>query len=455
MRIITRRWWWPVLGGVFGVAIVALASRFSLKPLDAIFIAVAPLYAGIWLRDSWRKVREGHGHADESGLSIDGRMVIDRKEIHAAYMAVDGDRVTVRLTRRFLPPVDVHLDDRSVGDALLRALRPDVAGAGVLFGGVEGETRKRTALPIAAVLLFMLLRYAATSFHNHAAITVLVSPLFLPAIIGVMGGSQFLWRRSIEIGTDGVRLRGWLGTKFIAFADITGVSRVFKETVAIEQKSGPRILLQLGATYPLSKSAKADATLDADAFIPILEARRAPAKRFDIAPGNRANAEASTERLSTSTSPPRGWTEEAMGDRAQARLAAPSVGVFWIVWLLVYCGFLVRLLVLGVQTSSYGVAALVGLGSVPIFVGFALDRRPLRFFFEGGRFRAKQPSGTHDVELERVQRFSAPSPAFLAVHLVDGGPLSVRLRLTNPEEAQFIVDRLNELLAARRRINPR
>jgi hypothetical protein len=159
--------------------------------------------------------------------------------------------------------------------------------------------------------------------------------------------------------------------------------------------------------------------------------------------------------LSTTPEKPRGWVEEPRMGGWSATLV-PRRLIMWLAPPIFFPLLALYAFSLGVAMHSFVVTAAV-IVSFLAALGAALAYRLRRwsFAFEGGRFRVNARGRHEDIALDEILRFVAELPPRktrgnfqLRVLRTNARSTSVPLFVESADEAQFIADRANALLAS-------
>ena len=163
--------------------------------------------------------------------------------------------------------------------------------------------------------------------------------------------------------------------------------------------------------------------------------------------------------LTTTRRKPPGWVEEALVAGWRAALA-PSRRFLWVVPL---ASVPLLLVVLAHATRGIAISALEVLALVVMAATFsAYHLRRWSFAFENGRFRVDARGLHEDIGVEDILGFIVEAPpkkrdltspwtagAFqLRVVRLDERRITIPLFVRSPAEAQFVANRLNQVLAS-------
>jgi hypothetical protein len=167
--------------------------------------------------------------------------------------------------------------------------------------------------------------------------------------------------------------------------------------------------------------------------------------------------------MSTTPRTPRQWREDAQPTAFRAILQ-PSMRRLWLALPLVLVVGVIQLARIavaglalgGVPGAVLGVAALCAL----VAWGFSRQARRWTFAIESGHFRAEARGHHTDIPLDQIQSFAVSPPLKrgrkaadaaatfdLVVLRTDGGRVRVPLFVEDADEAQFVAERANALLA--------
>jgi hypothetical protein len=204
-----------------GLGAVAFGGVTSLAliPLGALGALMLGLAAWFWAG----RVVDGTIAVDERGVSLGGHgspMRFERADIIEA-MAIPGPMARVQLTLRGGSIIDVAVDSMATADALLDRLALDPTRRALRFPAralvkqVLGTIGGVAVGSYIGVYLGLVLGVAGLSYGMMLAVP-------LATIFGIMG---MVSTRPIElrVGTDGLTLRGAFKTRFVPFAELSGV----------------------------------------------------------------------------------------------------------------------------------------------------------------------------------------------------------------------------------------
>lgn len=220
--------------GVHGPPWLALLPWFVYL---SIAYAVGKLYERTW------HTREGRIGADERGLSIDGRRVLDRRALRHGHTLLEGERTFLRLHRRapFMPPLDVEVASEAEARRLLADLRLDAQSSVSEFELRLGTTRQagtRRWLKIAATVGSMI---GAASTLRPFGETIALSCWLATCGLAVYLMTSNVVR--VAVGADGLHLTPVIGRqRFVAYADLKDV-RLEEKDLHLELIDGTTIAL--------------------------------------------------------------------------------------------------------------------------------------------------------------------------------------------------------------------
>jgi hypothetical protein len=163
--------------------------------------------------------------------------------------------------------------------------------------------------------------------------------------------------------------------------------------------------------------------------------------------------------LSSTPKRPRGWSEDARPDAWRATLR-PDMRRLLILTALSLPYWFARIVL--AARSVADIAMFIAFLAVITLYGTLLRRRQWTFAIEGGRFRVDAAAVHQDIALEEILRFELEKTRKedqlltprggalyqLSVHRTAAPPISVQLNVESADEAQFIVDRANAVLAS-------
>jgi hypothetical protein len=195
-----------------------------------------------WFKNPWPRKSHAQVTADATGIKLDGKDAIARRDIVSAYMQPRaGDLPVVRfVTRGRRVLLEACVEGETEGRALLEAVELDVAHHAMTFRGASptmATTPRQMLFSIGAAMSVFMLTFL-TAILGPIAPAVIVPLVVLLAMPS-----------SIQIGADGIVTR-WLAWKrFIAYADVHYVVP-FDNGLQLVLKSGKSINV---ATSPPSR----------------------------------------------------------------------------------------------------------------------------------------------------------------------------------------------------------
>ncbi len=233
-----RAWPWLSLAG--GVAMIAawllghdlLASMLS---LSIPFVGFAAALRDRTRSRAWpARTRRARVAVDREGVRVDGRLVVARDRIAGCVWA--GGRVrVVDPQRRALVEIDGSEAD---AEEMATALALETTGRRVVFQGAGAFSRARTIGFAAAIALV-----AAGAFGSAGASLLGYGHFgtLNMAFLGLLFVAPWLTRVEIEVGADGVLVRGLGLCRFFANADVAEVEPRATGAIRLVLRGGEKI----------------------------------------------------------------------------------------------------------------------------------------------------------------------------------------------------------------------
>lgn len=221
-RVLIRR---PRTAQIFAVLVVLLATLglaaaapLMMIPLGALTALMLGLASWLWAG----RVVDGGLTADDHGIALGdgpGAMRFERAEI-AEGMAIPGEPPRVQFTLRSGAVVDVAVDSLDTADALLDRVRVDRGHRALRFPARALTRQALGALGGMILGSYIGIYLGLLLIATGLPFVIVAGPL--AAIFGALGAVS---TRPIElrVGTDGVTLRGAFKTRFVPFAELSGV----------------------------------------------------------------------------------------------------------------------------------------------------------------------------------------------------------------------------------------
>lgn len=213
-------WVLGLFGSMFGVlALDPLLSHRHVGALAAV-CAAASLVSLVTAAWHWRgRLVEGEITADERGVGV-GALRFARADLSDG-MAIPGSTPKVQLTTRSGLVLEATVASLDEADALLDRVALDSGRRALRFPG--RSLWKQAAGALGGVMIgsyvgfYLAILLVATGWPVAVTVGTLLSLVF-----GAMGAVS---TRPIEVrvGTDGITLRGAFKTRFIPFAELSGV----------------------------------------------------------------------------------------------------------------------------------------------------------------------------------------------------------------------------------------
>ena len=260
VRVVRRNPW------ILGVA--ALPLIFALGVLVAGITVWLPLLAFVaqlallgvvallfvWSRNFWPIVTPTPVRADAEGLTVGDRRV-PRAGIRAGFV-LPALPPKVLLRRRWALPIELEVPSKEEGRGILRALGLDVTQSVASFRTMSrAVTRRRYTAAIAALFLAVgivprLLGSGAASGVGFVIATVLLALVMIVPT-------------RLSVGADGLVLR-WFGrSRFLAHGEIAGVTRYDKSWgrssqvgLAVRLRSGEEVLIPVAQSSWVTQEAQ-------------------------------------------------------------------------------------------------------------------------------------------------------------------------------------------------------
>jgi hypothetical protein len=208
---------------------------------------------GAWLTlafllNRWPVRLHGTVRADEHGLALRDKLVVERTAITTAFVIPAAEPI-VRIVTRHGGPFDVALETEDAANDLLGALQLGVGQSVATFGAFQGRRTSYLTVVAAAALSPAVLGVGAGSLlHLMSAFSL---PRFL-AWTGIVAAPLLLLLRPmvrVGIGSDGILLRRILGgRRFVSYATMTGVS-LQAGTIVLDLASGRRVWLSAALSH--------------------------------------------------------------------------------------------------------------------------------------------------------------------------------------------------------------
>jgi hypothetical protein len=230
----------------FGATLVAMCER-STVGLGGVLSWLglgAVLY--VWARNPCAAERLARAVADQRGLLIDGRVVLDAASVRGAWLETRRDEppiVHVR-GRKGLRPRRVSLVVRNVerGRALLQALEVDPTRVAAHYWALARPLGDARAFARAATLLGLVLALGVVIGQRAPAALALSVMALLVAFIGACIPTR------VVVGADGVLLRWLGGNRFVAWASVEAIED-YDGGVVLALEGGRWITLAMPAEH--------------------------------------------------------------------------------------------------------------------------------------------------------------------------------------------------------------
>ena len=258
VRVVRRNPW------ILGVA--ALPLIFALGVLVAGITVWLPLLAFVaqlallgvvallfvWSRNFWPIVTPTPVRADAEGLTVGDRRV-PRAGIRAGFV-LPALPPKVLLRRRWALPIELEVPSKEEGRGILRALGLDVTQSVASFRTMSrAVTRRRYTAAIAA--LFLAVGIVPRLLGSGAASGVGIATVLLALVMIVP--------TRLSVGADGLVLR-WFGrSRFLAHGEIAGVTRYDKSWgrssqvgLAVRLRSGEEVLIPVAQSSWVTQEAQ-------------------------------------------------------------------------------------------------------------------------------------------------------------------------------------------------------
>jgi hypothetical protein len=164
--------------------------------------------------------------------------------------------------------------------------------------------------------------------------------------------------------------------------------------------------------------------------------------------------ELATATLSTTPRRPRAWSEEPEA-RGWSATLTPSNRRLWAMALVLPFAFARMTLLQGRRgglNDAFFLVSLALVATMGVLTGL-FHKRAWTFTFRDGRFTADARGQHFDVGMDEILRFTTEKalrrfvPFELVIHRTEQAPSRVPLHVDSAEEAQFITDRANAVLA--------
>lgn len=200
---------------VLGAVAVGGVTSLALIPMAALATLLLGLASWFWAG----RVVDGTLAVDDHGVSL-GAMRFERADITEA-MAIPGLVARVQLTLRGASVIDVAVDSLETADALLDRLALDPTRRALRFPAralLKQALGAIGGVAIGSYIGFYLgIVLVAAGLRYGVALAVPLATIF-----GLMG---WVSTRPIElrVGTDGLTLRGAFKTRFVPFAELSGL----------------------------------------------------------------------------------------------------------------------------------------------------------------------------------------------------------------------------------------
>ncbi|HEY3815757.1 MAG TPA: hypothetical protein VGL81_01220 [Polyangiaceae bacterium] len=194
---------------------------------------------------SWRDYRasvKGIVYADESGIRVGEKTIVERSSIAAAFLVSPEAPVVRILRRRAWFSVDVHLESEEQARALLTALGLGIGDSIVTFRASHGSRLRSLVIVMGTAVWLGALVVFLTQLLHHAV--SLASWLVLGLVPVIMLFLRDATR--VNVGSDGVLIRRFGEQRFVSYASVNAITASGGRTIRLALSSGEDLLLTLG-----------------------------------------------------------------------------------------------------------------------------------------------------------------------------------------------------------------
>jgi hypothetical protein len=230
----------------FGAALVSMSER-SAVGLGALLVWLgigAVLYA--WVRNPCSMERIARAAADQRGLYVDGRLLLESARIRGGWLETRTDAppiVHVRGRTGWWPRrVDLVVRDVERGRALLRALEIDPTHVAANYWVLARPLGEARTFARAATLLSVVLALGILIGQRAPAALALSVMALVVAFLGACVPTY------VVVGADGVLLRWLGGNRFFAWTSIESIED-YDGGVILALEGGRWITLALPAEH--------------------------------------------------------------------------------------------------------------------------------------------------------------------------------------------------------------
>ncbi len=217
--------------GVVAVVVAALggfdplASLALLVPSSALAFGAALAFT----RGLSPARRAASIHADELGISIDGRLALPRAELRAAALAPEGEPLVALATRSWRKDVTVRFERNADACAFIAALDLPMSAPAPTFRATSGGVSRlwisiAAAIPLAIAVKLTLGR------------VVPIAPEIISTLVPLwILGSWLAMSAEIHVGPEGILVKQ-LGRRptFLAYAEIASITEQHDDIVFVE-----------------------------------------------------------------------------------------------------------------------------------------------------------------------------------------------------------------------------
>lgn len=201
-----------------GAGFVGLLGSAAI-PLVMLFTLCAAATMALARNRKWPHFDYGLVEADENGVRLRGKKLVDRKDIKQGLALPVGDACVVRLERAFpRSPIDLAVYDENAGRKLLVALGLDASQTTVELAGGSGMLRMSRSSRFLAGAGLVAAVFAVTGLIGNGGLPDWWWLLFLP--LGKLTTDR---PSKIRIGVDGVHFRWLWVSEFTPFSSVRSV----------------------------------------------------------------------------------------------------------------------------------------------------------------------------------------------------------------------------------------
>jgi hypothetical protein len=252
---------------LFAIAVAAKAGVLGAVSMVAFFVGIlGAIYA--YQSNPWSSRRTGSLTAGNAGVALDGETIIRSRAITAGFVVPRfAQKPVVRLERRWLPPVELEVEDEDRGRALLLALGLDASQRVAKFN--VSAPQGASMWLFAGLLAFAIVLGvggAAAHLSGSAFGALLRLGVIVPAVVFALGA-----RGRISVGADGLFITELGSKRFIGYGEIERVehltekpsfSRYHYYCVQLTKTNGDVVKIRVNSTQGVGSETRVNAIVE-------------------------------------------------------------------------------------------------------------------------------------------------------------------------------------------------